>query len=103
MKKLLALVPLLLCGCAMHRTLDVTTTIDPTTKIQTKDRTSYVGISWFNKTSVTGLEVGKRTGKETTTLSLGKANTETQTEAIKALGEALGAGLAAGVKKTATP
>lgn len=95
---------LLLCsGCAFHRTMDVTTTIDPVTKIETKDRTSYVGISFFNRTSVTGLEVGKRTGKETTTLSLGKAQTETQTEAIKALGEALGAGIAAGAKKAIVP
>lgn len=98
--KYLLIFPLLLCGCAFHRTADITTTLDPDTNVKQIDRTTYVGISWFNKTSVTGLEVGKRSGKETTTLSLGKASTETQAEAIKAAAEALGAGFASGLKKT---
>jgi hypothetical protein len=108
MKKLPLLLALLLSGCAWHRTVEDTKdeTFDlSNTNLVTKssDKVTHVGISFFNKTAVEGLTIGKRSGKESTTLSLGKAQTETQTEAIKALGEALGSGLINGAKKSIVP
>lgn len=108
MKKFLSVFLVFAAGCAAHRTVDVTDSIthdlsNSNLVTQSKDRTTHVGISIFNKTAIEGLTIGKRTAKETTTLSLGKAQTETQAEAIKATGEALGAGLAAGIKKSLIP
>lgn len=65
-----------------------------------QERTKYVGISWFNKTALEGLTVGKRNDEESATFTLEKGNTETPPETIKAVGEALGVGIAAGVRKT---
>ena len=99
MKKLLTILPLcLMTGCAFHRTTE--TTYDNGLP---SDRTTFVGLSVFNRTAVKGLTVGKRTGKETSTLTLSEGSTETQVEAIKATGEALGAGLGAGLKKAIVP
>jgi hypothetical protein len=91
---LTALALALLPGCAFQRATE--TTLEG-------DKTTYVGISWFNKTAVAGLQVGKRTSGGSTTLALDKGATETQAEAIKAAGEALGAGIATGVKKVVAP
>lgn len=78
----------LLSGCAFQRAVETP-----------EGKTTYVGISWFNRTAIAGLTVGKRSGASSTTLSLENGNTETQAEAIKAAGEALGQGIAAGIKK----
>lgn len=86
-------------GCAFNRTTE--NTFNPETNSQ--DRTTYVGFSFFNKTAVTALKVGARTKTGSTTLSLGEGSTETQSESIKSAGEALGAGIAAGVKKSIAP
>jgi hypothetical protein len=99
MKKYLPLCVLLMTGCAFNRTTE--NTFNPET--QTVDKVTYVGFSCFNKTAVEGLTVGQRSKSSSATLSLAKGNTETQTEAIKAAGEALGAGIAAGVKKAVAP
>jgi hypothetical protein len=101
MKKqlLLAGMSFLLCGCA--HVVTVEETFNPDT--QGYDRTRFSGTFWLNKGAVEGLQVGHRSGKESTTLKVNKGSTETQAEAIRALGEALGAGLAAGVKKGLVP
>ena len=98
MKKLTPILCLFLSGCAIHRTTE--TTYDNGLP---SDRTTFIGISLFNRTAVKGLTVGRRTAKETSTLSLIEGSTETQAEAIKAAGEALGSGLATGLKKSLVP
>lgn len=102
MKKLLFLLPCaaLLCGGCAHVTT-VEETFNPDT--QGYDRTKFSGTFCFNRGAVEGLQVGQRSGKESTTLKVSKGTTETQTEAIKALGEALGAGIATGAKKAIIP
>lgn len=72
-------VTLLLTGCAYHHTVDHT--YNPET--QSHDRTTFTGIVFFQKTGVEGLSVGRRSAKETSTLSINKASTETQGEALK--------------------
>lgn len=94
MKIILLLIPLLFVGCAFQRATEVS---------PSGERTTYVGISWFNKTAVAGLQVGKRTASASTTLSLTEGRTESQADAIKAAGEALGQGIATGVKKSLVP
>jgi hypothetical protein len=100
-KQLLSIAGLafLLCGCAHVTTVEET--YNPDT--QGYDRTRFSGTFWFNKGAVEGLQVGQRSGKESTTLKVSKGTTETQTEAIRALGEALGAGIATGAKKAIIP
>ena len=98
MKALSLILILGLTGCAFHRTTEITYEQGLPT-----DKTTFVGISFFNRTAVEGLTVGQRTDKETSVLSLKKGSTETQTEAIKAAGEALGAGIATGVRKSIVP
>lgn len=97
MKKLftLAAVSSLLLGCAYHQTLE--NTHNPQTG--TIDTTRFTGIVWFNKTATEGLVVGKRTATGSTTLSVTKASTETQADALRAVAE----GAAAGAVKGARP
>ena len=96
MKKLIALAAaaLLLTGCAFHRTLE--RTFNPDTK--TYDLTKFTGFVWFNKTATEGLVVGKRTGTTSTTLSVTKASTETQADALRAVAEGAAAGAVKGAK-----
>jgi hypothetical protein len=90
----LCLVPLLFCGCAVQRVVE----FNPETKAMTK----YTGFALFNKSALEGLAVGKRTTKSATVFSLDKGGTETQTDAIQAMGQALGAGIAEGAKVALT-
>lgn len=78
------LATLLGTGCAYHRTAE--SAFNPDTK--TYDKTTFTGLVFFNRTAVSGLTVGKRSGTSSTTLSISKAATETQAEAIAALTEA---------------
>jgi hypothetical protein len=91
---LLCLVPLFFCGCAVQRVVE----FNPETKALTK----YTGFALFNRSALEGLAVGKRTTKSATVFSLDKGGTETQTEAIQAMGQALGAGIAEGAKVAIT-
>jgi hypothetical protein len=91
---LLSLIPLLFCGCAVQRVVE----FNPETKAMTK----YTGFALFNKSALEGLAVGKRTTKSATVFSLDKGGTETQTDAIQAMGQALGAGIAEGAKVALT-
>jgi hypothetical protein len=96
---IVALLVLNATGCALQRVTE--SSVNP--QSLAKDETTYLGVSWFNRAAVEGLTIGKRTGKESVTFTLDKGSTETQAEAIKAAGEALGAGIAAGVKRAAQP
>lgn len=96
---LIVIYALALVGCAHVSTIEET--YNPETK--GNDRTKFSGFFFFNRGGVEGLTVGKRSDKTSTTLSVAKGSTETQSEAIKAAGEALGAGIAAGVKKAVVP
>lgn len=101
MKKLttFSIVALLFTGCAFQRVTENGT--NPVTQLA--EKSTYVGLSCFNKTALEGLTVGKRTATTSTTFSLTKGSTETQAEALKAAGEAIGAGIASGVKKGISP
>jgi hypothetical protein len=99
MKKILLLVLVVLLvtlsGCIYHGTTE--NTYNPDTK--TYDTTKHTAVAWFSKQAVEGLTVGKRTSTGSTTLSVGKATTETQTDALRAVAE----GAAAGAVKGARP
>ena len=96
MKKIIVLstVAILLSGCAFHQTTE--NTYNPDTK--TYDTTRFTGIVWFNKTATEGLTVGKRTATGSTTLSVAKAATETQTDALRAVAEGAAAGAVKRIK-----
>ena len=100
MKKLL-LVGLLtiMSGCAFHRTTELT--YNPETK--SNDKTTFIGVVWFQKAGVEGLTVGKRSGTSSTTLSVSKAGTETQAEALKAVAAGVAEGLVKGTAKAIIP
>lgn len=97
--QIVAIVVALCSGCAYHRTVE--DSYNPESK--TNDRTSFTGISWFNKTAVSGLTVGKRTEKTSTTLSLSQGTTETQAEAIKEITAAITEGAVRGATKAVIP
>lgn len=82
-------------GCALQRVSE----FNPETKLETR----YTGFSMLNRSALEGLSVGKRTRTSATVFSLQKGGTETQSEAIQALGEAIGGAVAAGVKTAVKP
>lgn len=93
MKKLFALFPCVLVfgtGCALQRAVE----INPETKALTK----YTGISFLNRSALEGLSVAKKTKTSSSLLNLEKAGTETQAEALEALGKGLATGLVEGAK-----
>lgn len=91
--KLTLILPLLVTGCAFNRTVDSSYNEES----KGYDKTTYVGIYWFNKSATAGLTVGKRSEKETTTLSVKSHTTETQSEAISSVVEAAVKGAVRGV------
>jgi hypothetical protein len=82
-------------GCAMQRAVEIDQEAGTTTR--------YTGISFFNKSALEGLSVGKRSGKTSHVFSLEKGNTETQPEAIKAMAEAIGIAAGTAAKTAVKP
>lgn len=98
-RTILILSSVLFSGCAFHRTTEIT--YNPETKAN--DKTTFTGIVWFQKTGIEGLTVGKRSGSSSTTLSLSKGATETQSEAIKAIAAGATEGAIKGATKALIP
>jgi len=76
-----------------------TTEYNPETKSQVRNAT--VGL--FAKGTLQKAEIGKRTKTTSATVSINGVDGQTDAEGIRAVGEMLGAGIAAGAKKAIAP